>query len=62
MRTARISALRQLVLHAPAPVIAEALGFHHATTQRERANAAGTWAHYPAQPRPAGHHGQDEQP
>jgi integrase len=47
MRTARISALRQLVLQAPAPVIAEALGFHHTTTQRQRANAAGTWAHYP---------------
>lgn len=46
MRTARISALRQLVLQAPAPVIAEALGFHHTTTQRQRANAAGTWAHY----------------
>lgn len=47
MRTARASALRQLVLQAPAPVIAEALGFHHTTTQRQRANAAGTWAHYP---------------
>jgi hypothetical protein len=44
MRTARISALR---LQAPAPVIAEALGFHHTTTQRQRANAAGTWARYP---------------
>ncbi len=48
MRTARISALRQLVLQAPAPVIAEALGFHHTTTQRQHANAAGTWAHYPS--------------
>jgi hypothetical protein len=47
MRTARISALRQLVLQAPAPVIAEALGFHHTTTQRRRADAAGTWSHYP---------------
>ncbi len=47
MRTARISALRQLVLQAPAPVIAEALGFHHTTTQRQRANAAGTWSRYP---------------
>ena len=47
MRTARISALRQLVLQAPAPVIAEALGFHHTTTQRQHANAAGTWIHYP---------------
>jgi hypothetical protein len=48
MRTARISALRQLVLQAPAPVIAEALGFHHTTTQRQHANAAGTWARYPS--------------
>ena len=47
MRTARISALRQLVLQAPAPVIAEALGFHHTTTERQRTNAAGPWAHYP---------------
>jgi hypothetical protein len=46
MRTARISALRQLVLQAPAPVIAQALGFHHTTTQRQRANAGGTWSHY----------------
>jgi hypothetical protein len=48
MRTARISALRQLVLQAPAPVVAEALGFHHTTTQRQRANAAGSWAAIPA--------------
>ena len=47
MRTARISALRQLVLQAPAPVIAEALGFHHTTTQRQHANAGATWIHYP---------------
>ena len=48
MRTARISALRQLVLQAPAPVIAEALGFHHTTTERQHANAGGTWNRYPA--------------
>ena len=48
MRTARISALRELVLQAPAPVIAEALGFHHTTTHRQHANAGGTWTHYPA--------------
>ena len=40
------SALRQLVLQAPAPVITQALGFHHTTTQRQRANAGGTWSHY----------------
>jgi hypothetical protein len=28
-------------------LIAEALGFHHTTTQRQRANAAGTWVRYP---------------
>ncbi|MEV5753162.1 hypothetical protein AB0L00_35545 [Actinoallomurus sp. NPDC052308] len=33
-QTARTSALRQLVLQAPTPVIAESLGFHHQTTTR----------------------------
>jgi hypothetical protein len=47
MRTARISALRQLVLQAPAPVIAEALGFHYTTTERQHANAGATWNRYP---------------
>jgi hypothetical protein len=36
LRTARISALRQLVLAVPAPVLADALGFHHTTTTRQR--------------------------
>ena len=48
MRTARISALRQLVLQVPAPVIADALGFHHTTTTRQHANAGATWSHYVA--------------
>jgi integrase len=48
MRTARISALRQLVLQAPAPVIADALGFHHTTTHRQHTNAGGTWNRYAA--------------
>jgi hypothetical protein len=30
-------ALRELVLHFPAPAAAKALGFHHSTTQRQRA-------------------------
>ena len=47
MRTARISALRQLVLQAPAPVIAEALGFHYTTTERQHTNAGATWNRYP---------------
>jgi hypothetical protein len=41
----RLAALRQLVLQAPAPVVAQALGFHHPTTQRHHA-AGGTWNRY----------------
>jgi hypothetical protein len=49
MRTARISALRQLVLAvpAPAPVIASALGYHRTTTTRQHINAGATWASTP---------------
>jgi hypothetical protein len=46
LRTARISALRQLVLQVPAPVIADALGFHHTTTTRQHVNAGAPWSHY----------------
>ena len=46
LRTARISALRQLVLAVPAPVIADALGFHHTTTTRQHVNAGAPWSHY----------------
>jgi integrase len=42
----RVAALHQLVLQAPAPVIAQALGFHHTTTQRHHAAADGTWNRY----------------
>ena len=45
LRTARISALRQLVLAVPAPVIADALGFHHTTT-RQHLKAGGPWNQY----------------
>jgi hypothetical protein len=48
MRTARISDLRQLVLQVPAPVIADALGFHHTTTTRQHINAGATWSQYAA--------------
>jgi integrase len=48
LREARISALRQLVLDAPAPVIAGALGFHQTTTTRQVAHAGGTWNRYRA--------------
>jgi hypothetical protein len=44
--TARPSALRQLVLQAPAPVIARSPGFHDKTTTRIAAEAGGTWKHY----------------
>lgn len=53
LRAARISVLRQLVLQVPAPVIADALGFHHTTTTRQHANAGATWSRY------AGNSGQD---
>jgi hypothetical protein len=43
---ARVSALRQLVLQAPAPVVADALGFHHTTTTRQFAHAGATWSRY----------------
>ncbi|WAE70917.1 hypothetical protein OUQ99_16895 [Streptomonospora nanhaiensis] len=42
----RTSALRQLVLQAPAPVIAQALGSHAKTTTRVVAQAGGTWNRY----------------
>jgi hypothetical protein len=42
----RLAALHQLVLQAPAPVIAQALGFHYTTTQRHHAAAGGTWNRY----------------
>jgi len=44
--TARISALRQLVLQVPAPVIADALGFHHTTATRQHVKAGGPWSQY----------------
>jgi hypothetical protein len=48
LRTARVSALRQLVLQVPAPVIAGALGFHHTTTTRQHVNADAPWSRYAA--------------
>ncbi|WP_328375848.1 hypothetical protein [Micromonospora zamorensis] len=46
LKEARVSALRQLVLQAPAPVVADALGFHQTSTARQVANAGGTWSRY----------------
>lgn len=45
---ARVSALRQLVLQAPAPVVADALGFHQTSTARQVANAGGARSRYAA--------------
>jgi hypothetical protein len=46
IQPARTAALRQLVLQAPAPVVAQALGYHPITTQRHHAAAGGTCTHY----------------
>ena len=48
MRKARTSALRDLVVQAPAPVVADALGFHQTTTTRQLTAAGGTWNRYAA--------------
>ncbi|MGW4095100.1 hypothetical protein ACWEFY_35220, partial [Nocardia sp. NPDC004750] len=44
--TGRVSALRQPVLQAPAPVIADALGIHYTTAHRHHDHAGGTWNRY----------------
>ncbi|MFB6559452.1 hypothetical protein ACFCYH_11250 [Streptomyces sp. NPDC056400] len=38
--------MRQLVLQAPAPVIARALGYHDKTATRLVTEAGGTWSRY----------------
>ncbi|MCZ0982355.1 hypothetical protein O1L60_35135 [Streptomyces diastatochromogenes] len=43
---ARTSAIRHLVLQAPAPVIAKALGYHDKTATRLVTEAGGTWSRY----------------
>ena len=43
---ARPAALRQVVLQAPAPVIANSLGYHHITATRVAGDAVGTWNPY----------------
>lgn len=42
----RTSAIRQLVLQAPAPVIAQALGYHDKSTTRIAAEAGAPWESY----------------
>jgi len=44
----RTAALRQLVLQAPAPVVAQALGYHHHTTTRVATEAGTPWSRYVA--------------
>lgn len=48
VQQARASAVRELVLQVPAPVVADALGFHQTTTARQAAHAGSTWSRYPA--------------
>jgi hypothetical protein len=42
------AAFRQLVLQAPAPVVAKALGYHHGTAAKHVTAGGGTWSRYPA--------------
>jgi hypothetical protein len=51
-QAARTCALHQLVLQAPAPVIAQSLSFHHKTTTRVATEAGKTWTRYT----PGDHH------
>jgi hypothetical protein len=44
----RTAAFRQLVLTAPAPVIAQALGYNPGTATAHLSAAGGTWNRYPA--------------
>jgi hypothetical protein len=44
-RTRRTS-FRQLVLHAPAPIVAEAMGIHHTNAARQAINVGSTWNRY----------------
>ncbi|MGF0319211.1 hypothetical protein [Nocardia fluminea] len=51
-RQGRVGALHQHVLELPAPVVAEALGYHHHTTTRAATQVAATWGRYATGPRP----------
>jgi hypothetical protein len=53
----RTAALRQLVLQAPAPVVAQALGYHHNTATRVATEAGTPWSRYAS-----GDHGRGHQP
>ncbi|UYQ60669.1 hypothetical protein [Streptomyces peucetius] len=43
---ARGAAIRQQLLELPAPVVADALGYHDKTTTRLRSETGGTWSRY----------------
>ncbi|WP_237312281.1 hypothetical protein [Streptomyces sp. AMCC400023] len=45
---ARGAAIRQQLLEMPAPVVADALGYHDKTTTRLRNETGGTWSRYAA--------------
>jgi hypothetical protein len=45
---ARGAAIRQQLLELPAPVVADALGYHDKTTSRLRNETGGTWSRYAA--------------
>ena len=42
----RGAAIRQYVLDMPAPVVADALGYHHVTTIKLAGQAGATWSRY----------------
>ena len=42
----RTAAIRQMLLQAPAPVVAKMLGYHPAHAEALAAEAGGTWKHY----------------
>ncbi|MFJ5034569.1 hypothetical protein ACIQB5_42475 [Streptomyces sp. NPDC088560] len=42
----RASAIREHVLEMPAPVVADALGYHQVTTAKLAAQVGGTWSRY----------------
>ncbi|MFE5587207.1 hypothetical protein [Kitasatospora sp. NPDC056531] len=45
---ARGAAIRQQLLELPAPVVADALGYHHKTTSRLLKETGETWSRYAA--------------
>jgi integrase len=44
--TGRTAAIRQHVLEMPAPVVADALGYHHVTTTKIATQTGATWSRY----------------